>query len=447
MRSSILTATATTGLVALVVVGGCLSGDGVDDDPTKPTQRALPGFDAAEFEPEESADTDHWDWPEVDDFRASWNLLGTTVDAGRIAVGEVAFEANSGVDDEECPSSGVTPDESVVFITEDQGYKRLLVEQMAARPSDSVDFGGLTQGDTEFRAEQPIGDAADGDSISFEHRCGTLTLHARHLSDDTDVEKEYWADHVYATTLLESGQSVFEDVCSGSRQQAEDVDTEAFHRRFDAGDSDEIREAIDELFDRPPAADDSIWERALDFADEAEDDELALRIHRHYGGMQGGCDYSEAEGLQKVCERLGDTGCALKIALNFRSHTERDGMTVRLADPLADLLEESPVDGERFLRGLVMTYADEGEMQVMTNPWRIGLLLDHHYENLLDEFLALAEDENLDAVNRFRVARVLQLSGLDLDGTLDDERMERLSDASLTPAARLWVKNVDSLIE
>lgn len=420
-----------------------------EDEATTDTASDPQEFSGEQFAPEDVDNADRWGWPDEEAFYTRWNQFDERVSSASVTVGKFVF-----VPDESarlsCPTSEMAADSVITLVAEYDGEATVHpVRTTEEQPEWLFEMFGPAK---TLPVVTGVDDAGSGQPLEYEHPCGTAQIDADQLSPDRPIQPQVRADIVYVDTLLKSGEPVF-DTCDGTANSNEDVDTGRLHRLLtDAG--EEFEHVVDELLEQKPSTDEWVWHRVLSLADARGDDELARRIHRTYGALHNGCNYSAFDHYVEVCERLGDLNCMLRLAVNHShlrmgEHFGRDRLDRKRydVDPLVNILENTPIDIRRFLRGLLFRYADGPELHAHVPAWRPGVLVGRHFDEYLDMLFDLAGDEQLDHVNRRAATQALYMATRKDDGSSHDDRRERLFDASIPVSARIWLRAVEEVME
>ena len=398
-------------------------------------------YQASDFQPEHGEKPEEWDWPSRGLFHDEWQWHQRHVTAMEVIVGELNFEPSDDSARRDCPSAAHSFDNALMGIETVRLVNLFPIQP--PHPDDEARFQRFLQSIGPLEQIRGADDESDGGEIVYRNTCGKVSIAPVHIGRAQDPRGEELVDRVYAVTLLESGDDLYE---MAPTEATAPPPEEAIRQQLRDGDREQRRDAVEKLLASHLGTGSPLWGEALEQLDD-KDDELARRIHRRY--RPSGVESTDvAENYARVCKRLGDTGCFLKIRLRIM----KDSGSCGADSPErgingcsgASAFEAAPIDVGRFFRGLALEYQMHGERSRLMELQPLARALANGPQRLVDRFVAMAEDPELDEMNRLNAVRIVYYSAVAGEET-NRERLERLQQADLPPTARHFLDWQDRL--
>lgn len=392
-----------------------------------------------DFHPED--DAGDWEWPDDEDFAARWANHVAEASVIRVVIGDVTFEPD---DDglSNCDDEPRRYDDAILGIAQGEssvGFFPIMTEQRRRVRALNRSFDRAAPFSVIHGVEE-----WDGGELKYENLCGQLIVEPRYVSDAGAPQRGALADRVYTRTLLEYG----DDIVKEPPQEANSVNRSSVMEEVKSGDPEARRKAIRTLLASNLEPTSRFWQRVLDELNRHGDDELARQVHRRFRPM-GHCSMDEtpqntARAFSEVCARLGDTGCFLQLRVRLLKNNFRrvawSSMGEKAHDPAAEALMEAPIDVGRFLRGAMVTYELEGDIEMLLTPGRIGEAVATEYQEMIDVFAAMAADERLDELNRLNAAVVVHTAARIANRP---QWRQQLNEQSIPTSARVLIERLD----
>ena len=368
-----------------------------------------------------------WNWPEEREFQKHWRTWGTTTMARTVVLATAVNEPEKG--------------DQLISLTEFSDGTVAL--QVIPYPNE---YGGGLNG----RLETPLAELEPG-PFALKMETEDVPWVAKRVFHPGEWHREAFDDWVYTTTLL-----TFEpNAKNAPRGNAWNSDKEA-EKRWERVEkamaaSREAGVAAIAAHLETAGSYDYRWQQVLSFLKKHEEHALALKVYAHYRPM-GRCSMDTlpaqiARDHAKACERAGRLGCYLQLSVRimadrfartaYSSYGEASHATE------ADALDSAGVDTDRFLRGLLIDYANDANRPVAIGLWRLSRSMAEldRTDAFAGQLEALAIDPALDELNRLRAAIVLSNVYLKA-GHSKDTVAEYILSLNISETATVWIEKL-----